>query len=306
MLERINYRGWKNSCRLSNGIVEAIVLADVGPRVISYGFCGCENQLYEVGDQQGLCGGNDFRLYGGHRLWIAPEGKSTYYPDNHPVTVSETESGVSFTAPMESDPDGRKLVKRIEIQLGAGSQTSLKHTVTNVGSVAIGLSAWAPTMMKGGGHAILPLSPRAAIDDDHLLPVSHFSIWSYTDFSDRRWTLGSEFIQLRHDANPQGRFPEQMGGIYNSCEWGAYYRKGFLFVKRARVIKGARYPDFGCNFELFTNPDYLELETLGPLTELQPGQSVSHQEVWTLFRDVPDGSDESWIRSSVLRLAAPG
>jgi hypothetical protein len=95
-----------------------------------------------------------------------------------------------------------------------------------------------------------------------------------------------------------------MGGIYNSCEWGAYYRQGYLFVKRARVIEGARYPDFGCNFELFTNPDYLELETLGPLTELQPGQSVSHQEVWTLFRDVPDGSDESWIRSNVQRLAA--
>src|SRR5678815_543040 len=131
MLERIDYRGWKNSCRISNGIVEAIVLADVGPRVISYGFCGDENQFHEVDDQHGLCGGNDFRLYGGHRLWIAPEGKNTYYPDNDPVTVSETASGVSFTAAIESGLGGRKLVKRIEIQMGAASQTCVELSVTN-------------------------------------------------------------------------------------------------------------------------------------------------------------------------------
>jgi hypothetical protein len=304
MLERTNYHGWENSCRLSNGTVEAIVLADVGPRVIFYGFCGGENQFHEVADQQGLCGGNEFRLYGGRRLWIAPEGKSTYYPDNHPVSVTESANGVCFIAPMESNPDGRALVKKVAIQLGQGSQMRVMHTVTNTGSFAVELSAWGPTMMRGGGRAILPLSPRAAIDDDHLLPVSHFSIWSYTDFSDSRWTLGGEFIQLRHDAHPKGRFPEQMGGIYNPCEWGAYYRDGCLFVKRARVIAGARYPDFGCNFELFTNRDFLELETLAPLTELQPGQSTSHEEVWTLFADVPDGSDESWIRSTVLPLVA--
>ena len=68
-------------------------------------------------------------------------------------------------------------------------------------------------------------------------------------------------------------------------------------------ISGARYPDFGCNFEVFTNPDFLELETLGPLVELQPGEVVEHVEHWWLFGDVPSGENEEWISSTVVPLA---
>ena len=92
-------------------------------------------------------------------------------------------------------------------------------------------------------------------------------MWSYTDLADSRWVFGTEYIQLNQLSEPTGRFKEQMCGIYNPAGWGAYYRDGHLFVKRAPVIAGARYPDFGCNFEVFTNPDFLELETLGPLQE---------------------------------------
>src|SRR5208337_2761170 len=132
------------------------------------------------------------------------------------------------------------------------------------------------------------------------LPVGAFGIWSFTDFADPRWVLGTAYIQLRHLANPQGRFKEQMGGIYNSAGWGAYFRQGYLFVKRAAVIRGAPYPDFGCNFEVFTNPDFIELETLGPLVELRPGDVVEHVERWWLFADVPSGENDAWIDSAVV------
>ena len=35
-----------------------------------------------------------------------------------------------------------------------------------------------------------------------------------------------------------------------------------------------------------------------------PGESTMHQEVWTLFQNVPDGEDEQWVRSAVAHLAA--
>ena len=54
------------------------------------------------------------------------------------------------------------------------------------------------------------------MDKDHYLPVGAFGIWSFTDFADSRWVLGTAYIQLRQLAGPQGRFKEQMGGIYNS------------------------------------------------------------------------------------------
>ena len=58
-------------------------------------------------------------------------------------------------------------------------------------------------------------------------------------------------------------------------------------MKRCDAVAApAAYPDFGSTFEIFTNADILELETLGPLTTLAPGQSVSHTERWSAHRDV--------------------
>ena len=123
-------------------------------------------------------------------------------------------------------------------------------------------------MMRAGGRAILPLPPRAAMDQEHFQSVGPLTLWSFTDFADSRWTLGTEYIQLQQQKNPTGRFPEQMTGIYNPAGWVAYFLNGTLFVKRAPVIPGTAYPDFGCNFEVFTNPDFLELDTLGPTITL--------------------------------------
>lgn len=303
MIERIEYRGWHNAYKISNGRIHLIVLADVGPRIIWYGFCGGENQLHEVDADAGVSGGTSFRLYGGHRLWVSPEVESTYFPDNVPVSVSQHGREVCFTAPPEMNRPGTGLQKEMRIRLeDSGSHLTITHRITNHAATSARLAPWTPTMMRPGGRGILPLPPRAAMDNDHLQPVGILGLWSYTDFSDPRWTLGSDFIQLRQDSNPTGRFQEQMIGIYNPAGWVAYFRDGTLFVKQARVVENAQYPDFGCNLELFTNPDFLEVETLGPLCDLQPGQSVSHIEQWWLLNPVPAGDGEAWIRTVICPL----
>jgi len=303
MVERFSYRGWNNAYKLSNGSVELIVTADVGPRILFYGFRNGENLLHEVDGDAGKTGGSEFRLYGGHRLWVSPEVDRTYYPDNALVSVSQQGNATRFTAQREELPPGTHLQKELEIELAtAGSHVQITHRIRNADIHSTTLAPWSPTMMKAGGRAILPLPPRIAMDKDHYLPVGVLGIWSFTDLADPRWVLGTTYIQLRHLSNPQGPFKEQMGGIYNSAGWGAYFRQSYLFVKRAAVIVDARYPDFGCNFEIFTNPDFLELETLGPLVELQPGEVVEHVERWWLFADVPGGEDDAWIDSAVLPL----
>lgn len=304
MLERINYRGWQNSYRIFNPTVELVVLADVGPRIISYGFRNGENILHEVPEHAGLSGGREFRLYGGHRLWRWPELASTYFPDNFPVAVSEDGNSVRLTAPLENEAPGNGLQKQLRIQLeDRGSRVMVEHNITNRNDHAIELAPWAPTMMKPGGRAILPLPPRAAMDQDHFQSVGPLTLWSFTDFADPRWALGTEYIQLEQQANPAGRFPEQMTGIYNPAGWGAYFVDGMLFVKHAPASPDAAYPDFGCNFEVFTNPEFLELETLGPKVRLEPGGSTSHTERWMLFRNVPGGNDDLWIQREIAPLS---
>jgi hypothetical protein len=179
------------------------------------------------------------------------------------------------------------------------------HVITNHDRQATQLAPWAIAMMSPGGRAILPLPPKAPLDMHHLLPVGLFAFWSYTDLADPRWGLGSKYIQLRQDAHPAGRFREQMGGMFNPAGWGAYFREGHLFVKRVAIVEGARYPDYGCNFELYSDPDFLELETLGPLVDLLPGQRVTHKEEWRLWRvggerDVSLGEGDEWIDAVIL------
>jgi hypothetical protein len=300
-IERVRYRGWENCWKFANESVELIVLADVGPRVIWYGLRGGENQFHEVEQDAGRTGSVEFRLYGGHRLWASPEIARTYFPDNSAVKVVRQGHRVRFTAPREDVPPGTKLQKEMEIELAAeGSEVRVTHRITNHHKETTELAVWSPTMMHAGGRAILPLPERHAMDKDHFLPVGVFGMWSYTDFADERWRLGTEFVELQQAQNPKGRFQEQMGGIFNPAGWGAHFRRDTLFVKRASVIAGARYPDGGCNFELFTNPEFLEVETLGPLVELKPGATAEHVERWWLFGGVPDGKGEKWVREVVV------
>jgi hypothetical protein len=299
-IEPIRYRGWEHCWKLSNGEAELIVLADVGPRVIWYSLRGGENQLHEVELDEGKTGGSDFRLYGGHRLWAAPEIERTYFPDNVAVKVEQVGQALRFTAPVEATPPGTRLQKEMELELDAsGSGVRLTHRITSHDSQPVELAVWTPTMMRAGGRAILPLPPPHEMDKDHVLPVGVFGVWSYTDFADLRWRLGTEFVQLAQSENPAGRFREQMGGIFNSAGWSAHFRRGTLFVKRAAVIGGAKYPDGGCNSELFTCPEFLEVETLGPLVTLKLGETAEHVERWRLFANVPDGDGEDWVRREI-------
>src|SRR3970282_824316 len=78
-IEKVAYGGWENVYRLSNDRVEALVTADVGPRVIRFGFVGQANEFHEVAEHLGKYGGDAWRSYGGHRFWHSPEHPQRTY-----------------------------------------------------------------------------------------------------------------------------------------------------------------------------------------------------------------------------------
>ena len=59
-----------------------------------------------------------------------------------------------------------------------------------------------------------------------------------------------------------------------------------------------RIPISAAPYETFTRDDMLEIETLGPLTKLAPGEALEHIERWTLHRDIQlkDFTDEELDR----------
>ena len=76
-------------------------------------------------------------------------------------------------------------------------------------------------------------------------------------------------------------------GANSDRGWIASLNHGHLFIKRFQYIVGAQYPDNGCSCEAYIDANMLEMETLSPLTELQPEDSITHVEEWELIDGVP-------------------
>jgi hypothetical protein len=137
-------------------------------------------------------------------------------------------------------------------------------------------------MMAPGGIAITGFPPRGKHPID-LAATNPLVMWAYTDLSDKRLTFTKKYMALKQD--PDNANAEKVG-LFNSDTWVAYLLNGEAFVKRAKAYPGESYPDFGCSFETFTNNEFLEIETLGPLTEVPPAGTVEQTEHWALYRNV--------------------
>jgi hypothetical protein len=263
-----------------------------------YGFVGGQNFFREFEDQLGRAGEPDWQARGGHRLWVAPEDPvKSYAPDNGAVDVALLDDGLVATEPVEPLTG---LEKRIGLRMAPkGTNVEVAHRIRNAGSEPYRLAPWALSMMERGGHGIHGFPPRGT-HPEMLTPTNPLVMWAFTNLADSRWTLLERYLVLRQDAdNP---VPQKLG-TFNARTWGAYLLNGELFVKRFDAAGGpAEYPDFGCSYETFTNADILELETLGALVTLSPGESLTHTEQWSAFRGV---TVERWDDAELDRVIRP-
>jgi len=300
-VEKTKYSTYGNCYKLSNGTVDVMVTLDLGPRVIYYGFTGGENTFAELSPDAAVKHElGEWHPWGGHRLWHAPEVlPRSYVPDNDPVTAELVGKDSVRVAPALEN--ATSIQKEMLIALAPdGTEVTITHKLTNKGQWAIELAPWALTIVNGGGVTIFPQEPFVS-HEDSLLPARPLALWSFTDMSDPRWKFGKQYIRLRTDSDLH--FPQKIGAAVKAG-WGAYLRKDVLFVKRFPYIEGAKYPDFGCNFETYTDGDFMEVETLAPLTKLEPGASATHVEHWYLFKGVNAGDTEDSLDKALAPLIA--
>lgn len=302
-VQKVEYKGWTNCYKISNGEVELIVTGDVGPRIIRFGFVGGDNILKEFPDQIGKTGETAFQLRGGDRVWKAPEDPiATWAPDNVPVTVEITPNGVIAREPVEPLT---QLQKEIEVSLApTGTTVTVYHRITNNSLFPLEFSPWALTMMAQGGTVISGFPPRGH-HPQNLEATNPLVMWAYTDLADPRWKFTKKYMMLRQD--PKNSEAQKLG-LFNPDTWAAYILNNEVFVKRSSSDPTKTYPDFGCSFETFTNNDFLEMETLGPLTKVLPGNTVEQVEHWSLYRNVAlnDWTDEELDRVLLPRIRTAG
>jgi hypothetical protein len=296
-IEKTQYQGWPNCYRISNGEIELVVTTDVGPRIIRYGFVGGRNVFKEFDDQMGKSGESAWQPRGGHRLWMAPEDRVLSYAlDNSTIQAVVKGDTIELNGPTEKETGLRK---QIVVKMAAtGTSVEVLHRITNKAAKARQLAPWSLTMMAQGGMAIVTFPPRGTHPKD-LQPTNPLVMWAFTDFSDKRWQFTKKYLLLRQD--PKNANPQKTG-LFNKDTVGAYLLGTDLFIKRATAQDAAKQPDFGCSFETFTNDQFLELETLGPLSNVRPGATIEHGERWSLHRNV---KISSWTDAEIDRVLLP-
>lgn len=291
----IKYKTFGRVLAIENGAIELYVTLDVGPRVIRYALAGGENFMFEdvnldivekgAGFDDYFYKGAYWHTYGGHRIWLTPESKpETYYPDNDPVAYRIEGNKFTFTPPPQKSNDVQEtLILTVSENT---SEVEVCATAENLRDKPQTFGLWQVSVMCKNGLAVAPQTTR----DTVLLHNRTMSLWPYCNMADERVCWGRELISLQQ--NPNATNPFKIG-TSNERGFVAYLAHGALFVKRFPYYYGYPYPDDGCNFEMYTNPHFLELESLGKLAPVAPGEIIRTSEFWSLTPGVekPDGRD---------------
>lgn len=294
-VREMHYKNYGKCVSIHNGLIQTIVTIDVGPRIIFFGPSDGPNLLYNDLERKFIWNstelqahfgeGSQFILYGGHRLWTAPERfPDSYIPDNSPVVYTLLPEGVRFTAPI-----GRNSAVQLSFEIvmtGDTQDMMVVHCAQNISHEEQTLSLWGITALQPGGQLLIPQNERASAAPNRTL-----SFWPFTDIQDPRFFFGNRYLTLKQISEQNTRFKI---GMNNQLGWAAYLMDQYAFVKRFVYNHEAQYPDNGSSVEAFAHQDLLELQTLSPLYRLEPKEMVRHVENWSVFtvEKLPDTKSE--------------
>lgn len=262
----------------TDGKIEIGVTLDVGPRIIKLNKIGSESIMYEdvaesvtrdVSAEYGE--GKMWRIFGGHRIWLSPEDNTTYYPDCTPVEYEITPNGAIFTPKAWTE---RGVAPSLEIVMRGNGELDVVMRMKNIDGETRRLCVWALTVLKVGSVVTVPLST----EDTGFLANRNIVLWHYNDVHDERFTLDNDKFVLRGTPDAEGPFKV---GTWLKHVKAEYRYKDTLFIKETEGLAGDA-PDFCCNMETYTNRYIHEVETLSPIRDVAPGETLVHIEKWTV------------------------
>jgi len=267
--------------RIDAGRVHLMVTTSVGPRVLGLITEDGQNHLAELPDMTLDCPGSGvFHLRGGSRLWAAPEDpRVTYRPDDDPVGVQEITDGVRLVTQLDPVSETHR---EIEICVTGSERFAFCYRVVNRAEHPQRLAAWAITMMKPLGRAFLPMLTRN-FDECGFQGQRNIVLWPYSRNDDPRYMVHDHALEVRSAvlADRPLDAPFKVGTSLRRG-WIAHYREDLLLVKYSGHDESRTYADMGASGQVYSHGDFTELETLGPLTDLDPGDVAEHHEDWAI------------------------
>ena len=315
------WHGWTQAVKLSNGIVEAVIVPQIG-RVMAFEFAGQPNTnpLYENPDwtvaKNRVAKPGEWANYGGDKVWPAPQSDwprligHDFPPDpafdGLPEAVTLLPSGLRLSSPA-SAAFGLRIERTFTLRPGL-PRLYLSQTLVRTRPSAAPdrpLAVWAITQVGGDGLFVLPL-PALSAARTSPFPLGYQSLssppvtppfWRVTVVRGRRVLLGQRDPDTSHKVATKAR-----------AGWLARVSDtGIVFAERTAIQQNGLYPDSDSPSEIYSNAgnsNYLELEMLGPLRPVRPGHPLTTQITWQLTRLPSVPSDLIEAANQAVRAAA--
>jgi hypothetical protein len=309
-----HFLGWR-ALHLDNGIVRAVIVPDIGGRVLQFWLADhpylfvnehLAGRLFTPDENWGDGTISSWKNYGGNKTWPAPQGwdRSDQWPGPpDPVLDSgrfQTLASERSRAVVRSPPDprtGLQITRELVLETGA-ARANLRRTMRNVSNRNVRWSLWDVTQLdcateqrtvRPGCWMTIPVNAtsRFAGGFEVLYGPADNPQWRM----DRAPVFGVEY------AGALGKV-----GLDSQAGWVAYSDPGgdWVLVHQFSVVAGAPYPDAGATIEVWTHGPgvaagvdfdqdhlrghFMEMEVLGPLVDLAPGAESSADLVWAACR----------------------
>lgn len=270
-----NHSLFGNTLFAEHGDIVIGIPLEHGLRISYLAYKDSENLFFEQPkDMTALTTPMGWRVYGGHRLWLAPESKDIYYPDNDPISYEISDNSIIIR---QSIDPWLNVEKVMEISFIADDSLQIDHIVKNLNSEERTFSIWPVTSIAAGGTEFIPLHYA----ESGSKPLHKFATWYYTSLGDERASYKRDSITLKHKSNDL----LYKIGIGHPAGPITYTNKGVKFEKSFEIYPEKEYPDGSVSYETYMCNYMVELESLSPLNTVQPGQIATHKEIWKLSKE---------------------
>ena len=318
------YRGWPSAFLLTNGKADVILVPAIG-RIMAYQFAG-RPQTNILWNNAALLGkplpfaapypprATDWTNYGGDKLWPAPQDdwpRAQHQPapwppdpqmDYGPYRVSRLRNGLRLTGPWSQNRQMRAI--RDFILAPGGTRLTLRETFQKSASSApidtpgtsphLPLGLWNIAQARPDATVFVPLNPRSRFAE------------GYTALAGKKgepnWHAQDGLLAVTTQTAQGDKV-----GVDTAQGWiGALYGGSLLFSEQFALDPQGVYPDQNTSLQVWSQSgtdSYLEMEALGPMADMGPGQEQTRTLTWDLRR-LPrtprNGGDARHLVKSVL------
>ncbi len=271
-VETVEFRGWKGCAKLTNDVVELIVVPQIG-RIMHFGFKGKQNVLWVNESLFGAAPQKGYLNWGGDKVWWAPQADWQWPPDAG-LDGSAFEMELTKTSVRLKSPLGKRHPVRLvrEITLAPfGPEARMTNALENRGAAKY-LSVWQVTQIDDPSEVVMPIQSTGKMPSGFNVQIGD--------------KLDSQFHIRKPDALVLKRSPDKAFkfGAKGSGELIAKIGNTG-FTSKSETVRKSAYPDGDSAQEVFTSPNpakYVELEHLSPLIKMEPRQVAIQKVTWRL------------------------